>query len=59
MKHKKIFFCTLFAIILLFGFVSSSGGEEDDLFEKIGAKQMKVKKMAPNFSLEDLKIGRR
>jgi peroxiredoxin len=53
-KHKKIFFCTLFAIILLFGFVSSSGGEEDDLFEKIGAKQMKVKKMAPNFSLEDL-----
>jgi len=53
-KHWKIFFCTLFAIFLLLGFISSSGGGEADLFQKVGAKQMKVKKMAPNFSLEDL-----
>ena len=54
MKHWEIFFSTLFAIFLLLGFISSSDGEEADLFQKVGAKQMKVKKVAPNFSLEDL-----
>jgi peroxiredoxin len=53
-KHWKIFFSTLFAIFFLLGFLSLAGGEEADLFQKVGAKQMKVKKMAPNFSLEDL-----
>ena len=54
MKHWKIVFSTLFAILLLLGFLSLADGGEADLFQKVGAKQMKVKKMAPNFSLEDL-----
>jgi peroxiredoxin len=53
-KHWKIFFSTLFAIFLLLSFLSSSDGGEADLFQKVGVKQVKVKKMAPNFSLEDL-----
>ncbi len=53
-RHGKIFFCTFFAILLLLGFLSSASGGEADLFQKVGAKQMKVKKSAPNFSLKDL-----
>ena len=54
MRHGRIFFCTFFAILLLLGFLSSASGGEADLFQKVGAKQMKVKKSAPNFSLKDL-----
>ena len=54
MKRIKVFSYTLFCILFLLGFLSSAGGGEADLFQKVGAKQMKVKKKAPNFSLEDL-----
>ena len=54
MRHGRIFFCTFFAILLLLGFLSSASGGEADLFQKVGAKQMKVKKSAPNFFSERL-----
>ena len=54
MKHGKIFFCGLLALVFLFGLSSSASGGEADLFQKIGAKQMKVKKTAPGFCLKDL-----
>jgi len=53
-KHCKGFFCLPFAFFLLLGFISSSNGGEADLFQQLGAKQMKIKKMAPNFCLDDL-----
>ena len=54
MKLEKIFSCMLFGIFLFLSFIPSSNGGESDLFQKVGAKQMKVRKWAPNFSLDDL-----
>jgi cytochrome c biogenesis protein CcmG/thiol:disulfide interchange protein DsbE len=53
-KHKSFLFCTLITILLLSGFFPPADGGEADFFQKVGAKQTKVKKTAPNFCLKDL-----
>ncbi len=52
---QKTFFRYLLIIFILLSLLSSTEGEEDDLFSKIGVLQINEKKNAPNFRLEDLK----
>jgi len=52
-RFRKISFPCFLAYALLCLFATAIGGEED-LLQKIGAKQIKDKKKAPPFSLEDL-----
>ncbi len=52
---QKTFFRYLLIIFILLSLLSSTEGEEDDLFSKIGVLQINGKKNAPNFRLEDLK----
>jgi len=52
---QKTFFRYLLITFILLSLLSSTKGEEDDLFSKIGVLQIKEKKNAPNFRLEDLK----
>ena len=50
----KSFSCTVFTILLLSSFPSSTDGGKVDLFQKVGAKQMRFKKTAANFCLTGL-----
>jgi len=51
-KRGKAFFCCLAILLILFNFHGLTAAE--DFFQKIGAKQIKDNKGAPNFCLEDL-----
>jgi len=51
---QKTFFRYLLITFILLSLLSSTEGEEDDLFSKIGVLQINEKKNAPNFRLEDL-----
>ena len=56
MIGKRIFFPSLFAILIIFSAISfSSEINREDLFSKVGIQATKSGKKAPNFSLEDLK----
>ena len=52
-KRGKAFFRCLLVIFILLGLYGLTAAGED-LFQKIGAKQMKDKRKAPNFCLQDL-----
>jgi cytochrome c biogenesis protein CcmG/thiol:disulfide interchange protein DsbE len=56
MTHRKIFFLSLFTILIIFSALSfSSEIKREDLFSKAGIQAIKSGKKAPNFRLEDLK----
>jgi peroxiredoxin len=56
MIGKRIFFPSLFAILIIFSAISfSSEINREDLFSKVGIQAIKSGKKAPNFRLEDLK----
>jgi cytochrome c biogenesis protein CcmG/thiol:disulfide interchange protein DsbE len=56
MIGRRIFFPSLFAILIIFSVISfSSEINREDLFSKTGIQAIKSGKKAPNFRLEDLK----
>ena len=54
MRSRRVFFFFLLSCCVALRFYAPASTGEEDLFQKIGARQIKDKKKAPAFSLVDL-----